>query len=115
MNQNQQKIQNPKTQVPNTPQMNDRDFVNDLLTTEKYITTSYTMVLHEASHQGLYNDLLNIFTETQTCQRTLYDLMFSKGWYAFEAADQQKLQQTYQQFQGYTNQFPQSGSNTSIQ
>jgi hypothetical protein len=35
--------------------------------------------------------------------------MFKKGWYAIEAADQQKLQQSYQQFQGYTNQLP-SGS-----
>jgi spore coat protein CotF len=106
MNQNQQKIKNPETQVPKTPQMNERDFINDLLTTEKYMTTSYSMSLHEASHQGLYNDLLGIFNETQQCQRNLYDLMFRKGWYAFEPADQQKLQQTYQQFQGYTNQFP---------
>lgn len=105
MNQNQQKVQNPKTQVPKTPQMNERDFLNDLLTTEKYMTTSYSMALHEASHQGLYNDMMNIFTETQNCQRGLYNLMFKKGWYAVEAADQQKLQQTYQQFQGYTSQF----------
>jgi len=112
MNQNQQKIKNPKTQVPNTPQMNERDFLNDLLTTEKYMTTAYTQALHEASHQGLYNDLLSIFTETQNCQRDLYDLMFKKGWYSIEAADQQKLQQSYQQFQGYVNQFP---SGTTIQ
>jgi spore coat protein CotF len=108
--QNQQKIQNQETQVPKTPQMNDRDFINDLLTTEKYMTTSYSMALHEASHQGLYNDILNIFTETEKCQRDLYDLMFKKGWYSIEAADQQKLQQSYQQFQGYTNQLPNGGT-----
>lgn len=110
MNQNQQKIKNPKTQVPNTPQMNERDFINDLLATEKYLTTSYSMALHEASHAGLYQDVLNIFTETQNCQRDIYELMFKKGWYAVEAADQQKLQQSYQQFQGYTNQL-QTGGN----
>lgn len=106
----QQKIQNPETQVPKTPQMNDRDFINDLLTTEKYMTTSYGMALHEASHEGLYQDILSIFTETQNCQRDLYDLMFKKGWYSIEAADQQKLQQSYQQFQGYTNQLPIGGT-----
>ena len=84
--QNQQKIQNLETQVPKTPQMNDRDFINDLLTTEKYMTTSYSMALHEASHQGLYNDILNIFTETEKYQRDLYDLMFKKGWYSIEAS-----------------------------
>lgn len=103
---NQQTIQNRETQVPKTPQMNDRDFLNDMLTTEKYMTSSYSTFLHEASHQQLYQDMLNIFTETQSCQRELYNLMFKKGWYTLEAADQQKLQQSYQQFQGYTSQFP---------
>jgi spore coat protein CotF len=104
MNQNQ--IQNPETQVLKTPQMNDRDFLNDMLTTEKYMTSSYSVFLHEASHQQLYQDMMNIFTETQNCQRELFNLMFKKGWYKLEAADPQKLQQAYQQFQGYTNQFP---------
>lgn len=103
---NQNNIQNPQTQTPKTSQMNDRDFLNDILTTEKYMTSSYSTFLHEASHQQLYQDMLNIFTETQNCQRELYNLMFKKGWYKIEAADRQKLQQSYQQFQGYASQFP---------
>lgn len=99
-------IQNQEKQVPKTPQMNERDFLNDMLMTEKYMTSSYSMFLHEASHQQLYQDVLNIFTETQNCQRELYNLMFRKGWYKLEPANEQQLQQTYQQFQGYTNQFP---------
>ncbi|GMB09061.1 coat F domain-containing protein [Thermolongibacillus altinsuensis] len=102
----QNNVQNPKTQVPKTPQMNDRDFINDMLTTEKYMTSSYSTFLHEASHQHLYQDMLNIFTETQNCQRDLYNLMFKKGWYKLEQADSQKLQQSHQQFQGYASQFP---------
>lgn len=103
---NQQSIQNPETQVPKTPQMNDRDFANDLLTMEKYMTNSYSTALNEASHQVLYQDILNIFNETQNTQRDLYNLMFRNGWYKVEAAEQQKLQQSYQQFQGYSSQFP---------
>ena len=59
MNQNQnsnqsQTIANPKTQQLNkTPQMNDRDFLNDLLTTEKYMTDGYNTFLNEASHEAL--------------------------------------------------------------
>ncbi|HEO8420996.1 spore coat protein [Niallia sp. FSL W8-0635] len=103
---NQQSIQNPEAQVPKTPQMNDRDFTNDMLATEKYLTDSYSTALNEASNEPLYQDLLSIFTETQNMQRELYDLMFQKGWYKLEAVDQQKLQQSYQQFKGYSNQFP---------
>ncbi|WP_141432520.1 spore coat protein [Bacillus sp. 03113] len=106
MNQNQQTIQNPKIQTPNTPQMNERDFTNDLLSTEKYLSDSYSIFLNEASHQSLYQDALSIYTETQNSQRDLFNLMFKKGWYKLEAADQQKLQQMYQQFQKYTTQFP---------
>ncbi|MCM3029494.1 MULTISPECIES: spore coat protein [unclassified Niallia] len=107
---NQQKVQNPETQVAKTPQMNDRDFINDLLATEKYMTASYSTALNEASNEKLYDDLLSIFTETQNMQRELYDLMFREGWYKLESADQQKLQQAYQQFKGYESQFPYGSS-----
>lgn len=104
--QNQNKVQNPETQVPKTPQMNDRDFANDMLSTEKYITAAYSTALNEASNQAIYQDLSTIFNETQDCQRNLYNLMFKHGWYSLEKADQQKIQQAYQQFNGYTNQLP---------
>ncbi|GGC81747.1 hypothetical protein GCM10007216_10370 [Thalassobacillus devorans] len=106
MNQQSQKIQNPETSVPKTPQMNERDFVNDQLTTEKYMTDAYNIAMNEASNQNLYNDLAAIFKETQDCQRDMFNLMFKKGWYTMEQADQQKLQQSYQQFSGYKNQLP---------
>lgn len=105
------KIKNPETQIPKTPQMNDRDFMNDCLMTEKYLTTSYAVALHEMSHQDLHNDILSIYEETQNCQRDLYNLMFKKGWYGLEAEDSQKLQQTFQQFQNYQQQqFPNNGT-----
>ncbi|AEB25479.1 MULTISPECIES: spore coat protein [Bacillus] len=99
MEQQNQKITNPQTPVPNTAQMNDRDLVNELLTTEKYITTSYCTALHELSHESLYQDIQAIFDESQKAQRRLYDVMFQNGWYSIEAADTQKLQQSYQKFQ----------------
>lgn len=110
MNQNwqnqNQAIGNPETQVQKTAQMNERDFTNDLLSTEKAMTDHYSIYLNEASHQALYQDILNIYTESQNQQRELYNLMFRKGWYKLEPAEPQKLQQKFQQFQGYTSQFP---------
>lgn len=102
----QNKIQNPAVQLQKTPDMNDRDFINDMLATEKYMTWAYSTALNETSYSDLYQDVLDIFTETQNCQRELFEIMFKKGWYGFEAADQQKLQQSHQQFQSYSNQFP---------
>lgn len=109
--QQSQKIKNPKTQVPQTPQMTDRDYINDMLTTEKHMTGSYSVALNEASHQALYSDLQQIFTETQQCQRDLFNLMFEKGWYSFDAEQQQSLNQSYQQYSGYQSQMPYSQGN----
>ncbi|WP_062047448.1 spore coat protein [Bacillus sp. JCM 19034] len=102
----QQKIQNPELQVPKTPQMSERDFLNDQLATEKNMTNSYSVALNELSHNQLYQDIAAIFNETQNCQRDLYNVMFKKGFYAIEPAEQQKLTESYQQFSGYQSQFP---------
>ena len=107
MNQNPNQVSNPKTSVPKTPAMNDRDFINDMLATEKYMTAAYSTALNEMSHDGLYEDIRSIFNETQDCQRELYNLMFKNGWYKLEEEETQKVQQKLQQFYNYTTtQFP---------
>ena len=106
-----QPIKNPKTNVPQTPAMNDRDFVNDCLMTEKYLTIAYATASHEMSHDALHQEVVTLYQETEECQRNLYNLMFRKGWYSVEAEDQQKLQQAYQKFSQYAaTQFPHSGN-----
>ncbi|WP_163536907.1 spore coat protein [Gracilibacillus sp. YIM 98692] len=101
-----QKVQNPETQLPKSKSMNDRDFLNDMLSTQKYLSQAYSTALNEASNQTLYQDILHIFEDTQNCQRELYNLMFKNGWYTLEQADPQSCQQSYQQFQQYKQQFP---------
>ncbi|TCT19117.1 coat F domain-containing protein [Melghiribacillus thermohalophilus] len=101
-----QKVNNPETVVPDTSQMNDRDFLNDMLNTEKYLTGSYNIAMNEVSNQNMYQELSTIFKETQDVQRNLYNVMFQHGWYSLEVADQQTMQQSYQKYSGYTNQFP---------
>lgn len=110
-----QTISNAETQVQQGPMMNDRDFTNDMLTTEKYLTSSYSTALNEASHQALYQDLSMIFNETQQAQRDLYNLMFKNGWYSLEAADTQKLQQSYQKFSTSIQQQSPYGNGNSTQ
>ena len=103
--QNPNQIANPQTgQLPKVkgPEMNDRDFLNDGLSTCKYITDSLNIAIREASHQQLHNDLLQILNETHQSCRELYHLMFQSGWYKLEAEEQQKLDQAYQQFNNYS-------------
>jgi spore coat protein CotF len=109
MFQTQNKIANPQSgQLPQVkgPEMNDRDFLNDGLATCKYLTDSLNVAVREASHQQLHADMLTILNETHQSARELFNLMFQKGWYKLEAEQQQKLDQAFQQFSGYTTQLP---------
>lgn len=99
------KVQNPETPIEKNPNLNDRDIINDFLATEKYMTDGYSTALNEASNQALYENILQLFTETQNQQRKLYNLMFKNGWYTLDQADQQQISQAASQFAGYLNQF----------
>lgn len=107
--QNQKQIANPSSGLTpqiKSPEMNIRDYVNDALSTCKYITDSLNVAIREASHRELYEDLKQMLTETHDSARKLFNLMFELGWYKLEAAEQQKIDQAFQQFKNYSNQFP---------
>lgn len=96
-------IQNPEKEIlANTsPEMNDRDFLNDILATEKYLTDGFNTFAREASHNDLHNDIRTILNETHDCERDLFNLMFKDGFYSFQTATDQEIQQAQQQFSNY--------------
>jgi spore coat protein CotF len=88
------------------PEMNDRDWMNDVLSSAKYLTTSYNTALNEMQCPKLHTDIQNILIDTHKCQWDAFNLMFQKGWYKMKAADQQDIMKTKTQFEGYRSQFP---------
>ena len=90
---NNNTVSNPKTEVPQTPVMNDRDYLNDVLEGEKNMSNNLAIVLNEASHQKLFQTYFEMFTEEKAMVRALYELMFQNGWYTLEKAAQTKISQ----------------------
>ncbi len=88
-----QKIENPKVEVPETVEMNDRDYINDILETEKNMSDNLSIALNEASNNTLYEEILMLFIETKNAQRELYNMMFKKGWYSLEKEEENKITQ----------------------
>lgn len=88
-----QKIENPKVEVPETIEMNDCDYINDILETEKNMSDNLSIALNEASNNTLYEEIFSIFTEIKNSQRELYNMMFKKGWYSLEKAEETKVTQ----------------------
>ena len=88
-------IQNKETEVTKTKEMNDRDYMNAMLETEKNMSVNMTIALNEASNEKLYEELFDIFKDIKQSQRNLYECMFKNGWYSLEKAEEQKITQTY--------------------
>ncbi len=116
--QQSQQQQNGSMQIKNSqtgqlsrvkgPEMNDRDRLNDMLATEKYLTDNYNVFAREASHRSLYQDVQQIHSQTHQEIRGLFNLMFEKGWYTLQAESTQQVSQAHQQFSDYQTQFASS-------
>ena len=100
---NNNTVHNQEQPVPKTPEMNDSDYLNDILATEKSMSNNYGIVLNEASNDSLYEEIINICKDTHTCQRNLFNLLFSKGWYKLEKAEQQKIDSILQEHEPKAN------------
>lgn len=93
MPQDNNTVQNPKTEIPQTPEMNDRDFLNDVLESEKNLSNNLAIALNEASNDAFFQDILDMFIESKKMARQLYNLMFQNGWYTLEKAEATKISQ----------------------
>lgn len=103
MSNNSNIVSNPETTIPKTPEMNDSDYLNDILSTEKGLSSNYVMVMNEASNDDLFEEIGNICQDTKDCARDLFNLQFAKGWYRLEKADTNKINTISQEYQQKSN------------
>ena len=101
------KKQNVTTQNVTTqnksPRLNDRDRINDILATEKYLSDSFNVFVRESSNNQLYGDVKRILNDTHDCARDIFNLMYQQGSYQLEKAQSQKVQQAWSKFSNYLN------------
>lgn len=90
-----EKIQNPKTEVPATKEMNDKDYLNAILETEKNMSVNMCIALNEASNEDLFDKLYKLFEDIKKRQRDLFELAFRKGWYPLEKETPNKITEKY--------------------
>lgn len=100
----EQTIQNPETPFSESAQLNDRDILNDALSTEKHLCNSYLTAMNEASHDAFYQLIFSQMRDTSKQQRSFFDLLFTHGWYVLTPSSSKDIQQAVKQFQGYKQQ-----------
>ena len=89
------KIQNPKIELDSSIEMNDEDYLNDILETEKNMSVNFTYALNEASNETLFNEIYEMFKQIKEAQRNLFELSFRKGFYTLEKAETNKINEEY--------------------
>jgi len=85
------KISNPKTEVPTGINLNDKDYLNELLSCLKCMEKDLTIAKTEASNKDLYNKYKEMCEEISSLQRNTYKLLFIKGWYELEKIEETKI------------------------
>lgn len=85
------KISNPKTEVPKGIDLNDKDYLNDLLFCLKCMAKDFTIAKTEASNENLYNKYKEMCEKIASLQRSAYELAFQNGWYELEEAEANKI------------------------
>ena len=89
------KVQNPKIELDSSIEMNDENYLNDILETEKNMSVNFTYALNEASNETLFNEIYEMFKQIKASQRNLFVLCFRKGFYTLEKAETNKINEEY--------------------
>ncbi len=89
------KISNPKVEMPTGMDLNDKDYISCLNSCLKEMTKNYATAMTEASNEKLFETYKNIFVEVSSLQREVYELMFRNGWYCLEKSPTQKITQKF--------------------
>ena len=93
------KVNNPKVEVEQTIEMNDYNYLYDMLETEKSLSTNMVNVLNEASNEMLFDKLDLLFRQIKQSQRDLFELLFIQGWYTLEEAEKKKIDEKKNELQ----------------
>ena len=88
-----------EVKVESTLDMNDRDYLNDLLYDEKSIVVNTATALTEASNDELKEDILKFFETVEQIQRETYELAWNNGWYVLEESEKTKINQKSKELQ----------------
>ncbi len=76
----------------------DKDMIGDILSTQKMMTGGYNTVANEASNPEIKNVFMDILNDEHCIQHDVFDQMSQRGWYATEAAPQNKIDTVKQKY-----------------
>lgn len=76
----------------------DRAQLADLLSSQKYITSSYNVYLNECETTAVKNCFANILNDEHTIQNEIFCDMKTRGWYEPPMAEDAKVKKATEKF-----------------
>jgi len=80
--------------------MKDQEMMQDVLASQKQVTGVYNTFTNECSNPTIREDFLSILQEEHQMQADVFCEIQKRGWYNVAPAEQQKISQTRQKYQG---------------
>ena len=78
--------------------MQDKEIMNDALSSEKSMTELYNMYANECASNRVRSTMMTILTESHQMQAEVFNDMQQRGWYQTTPAEQQKIQSAKQKY-----------------
>lgn len=74
--------------------MNDKEYIMDILESEKNLSVNMTFALNEASCDKLYKSYLKMFENINKKVKEIFDLSYKLGFYKLEKEESKKIKST---------------------
>ena len=91
------KVQNPKIELDSSIEMNDENYLNDILETEKNMSVNFTYALNEASNKNIYDLYFKMFKSINKITKDIYEECVNKGYYQKNNIPYKKIMDSYNQ------------------
>ena len=78
--------------------MQDKEIMNDALSSEKSMTELYNMYANECASNSVRSTMMTILTESHQMQAEVFNDMQQRGWYQTTPAEHQKIQSAKQKY-----------------
>ena len=82
----------------NQCKMNEQEKMNDLLSTQKFLTGVYNSYCNEAATSAVRSTLTSILADEHRIQEEIFNEMNARGYYPLEKAEDNKISSTKQKF-----------------
>ena len=82
----------------NQCKMNEQQKMNDLLSTQKFLTGVYNSYSNEAATSAVRSTLTSILADEHRIQEEIFNEMNARGYYPLEKAEDNKISSTKQKF-----------------